>query len=88
MILGLDHEWNALLVLPHSSQVICMSDFSSHIDIVAQNLIMGMSQIKTRLKTIQCAAVGVASHQHRPEACTTYSRSGSMSNKTGVLCIM
>jgi len=42
----------------------------------------------TRLKTILCAAAGVASHQHRSEACTMYGRYGNMSDKTGNVCIM
>lgn len=76
-----------------SSQVICMSDFASCIDIVARNLIMGMSHIKnlgnaTKLKTILCAGVGATGHQHRSETCTVCGRSGNMSNNTGSVCIM
>jgi hypothetical protein len=42
----------------------------------------------TRLKTIHCAAAGVASQKHRSEACTMYGRYGNMSDKTGNVCIM
>jgi len=74
--------------MPYSLQVICMPDFSSCIDIVAQNLIMGMSQIKILKVKQDCGAAGAAGHQHRSEACTVYVRFGNMSEKTGNVCIM
>jgi len=74
--------------MPYSSQVICMPEFSSCIDIVTQNLIIGMSQIKILKVKQDCAAAGAAGHQHRSEACTVCGRSGNMSDKTGNVCIM
>ena len=88
MILGLDHEQNALNVLPYSSEVICMSCIDigtkpNYGDESNKNL-----ESETRLKTILCTAAGSAGHQHRSEACAMYGRRGNMSDKTGNVRIM